>query len=386
MKKFFITESEIKHIKSLYITEDILNEGIPGLSSAVKVGMKQGLGDASKAELKKMIQKSFPKENVDDVYKRFESEFVSSKNPDKVIEKYFKGAQDDMLEDFCQILAKESPSKFSRYSLDVISTPETSRIIRYAVEHPEKYTLEQLEKIDGGYRDILETLDDTDPFTLEVKNNLETQYGDKLKQNIESKKGASSSTSSSSKLDELGITTQIQNYLNPNRFDGLNRQAFDAQFVLTKNNLSRTSDIFSNQTLLNDLFGTIFSKNATAEQIQELLNAMSMKIAFNKEQQEVFGKLLNYFSTGKNPSFGKYQTPWLNDLANMSSSAWNGAKPIVEPIADKLVKKGVKALKVAGITVGIVVFLVIVLLFSAISALRGGGSKKERKYNSKYED
>jgi hypothetical protein len=43
-------------------------------------------------------------------------------------------------------------------------------------------------------------------------------------------------------------------------------------------------------------FVTIFSKNATADQIQELLNAMSMKIGFNKEQQEVFDKLLNYFS------------------------------------------------------------------------------------------
>lgn len=213
---------------------------------------------------------------------------------------------------------------------------------------------------------------------------VKTNYGEKVLE--KAKKGASSSSSSSSKLDELGIATQIQNYLNPNRFDGLSRQAFDAQFVLTKNNLSRTSDIFSSQTLLNDVFGTIFSKNATADQIQELLNVMSMKIGFNKEQQEVFDKLLNYFSTGKNPSFGKYQTPWLNDLANMGSSAWNGAKPIVEPIADKLVKKGITALKIAGITVGVVVFLVIVLLFAAISALRGGGSKKERKYNSKYED
>ena len=211
---------------------------------------------------------------------------------------------------------------------------------------------------------------------------VKTNYGEKVLERA--KKGTSSS--SSSKLDELGIASQIQNYLNPNRFDGLTKQAFDSQVVLTKNKLSNSSGIFTNQSLLNDVFGIIFSKKATATQIQEVLDIMSMKIGFNKEEKEVFDKLLNYFTTGKNPSFGKYETPWLNDLANMGSSAWNGARPIVEPIADKLVKKGITALKIAGITVGVVVFLIIVLLFAAISALRGGGSKKERKYNSKYQD
>jgi hypothetical protein len=211
---------------------------------------------------------------------------------------------------------------------------------------------------------------------------VKTNYGEKVLERA--KKGTSSS--SSSKLDELGIASQIQNYLNPNRFDGLTKQAFDSQVVLTKNKLSNSSGIFTNQSLLNDVFGIIFSKKATATQIQEVLDIMSMKIGFNKEEKEVFDKLLNYFTTGKNPSFGKYETPWLNDLANMGSSAWNGARPIVEPIADKFVKKGITALKIAGITVGVVVFLIIVLLFAAISALRGGGSKKERKYNSKYQD
>jgi hypothetical protein len=212
---------------------------------------------------------------------------------------------------------------------------------------------------------------------------VKTNYGEKVLEKV--KKGASSS-SSSSKLDELGIATQIQNYLNPNRFDGLTKQAFDSQVVLTKNKLSNSSGIFTNQSLLNDVFGIIFSKKATATQIQEVLDIMSMKIGFNKEEKEVFDKLLNYFTTGKNPSFGKYETPWLNDLANMGSSAWNGARPIVEPIANKLINKGIKTLKVAGITVGVVVFLIVVLLCAAISSLRGGGGKKERKYNSKYND
>lgn len=216
---------------------------------------------------------------------------------------------------------------------------------------------------------------------------VKTNYGEKI---LEKYKKGTSSSSSSSKLDELGIANQIKNYLNPNRFDSLNKQAFEAQFALTKNKLSSTSDIFSNQSLLNDVFGVIFSKNATGAQIEELLNGMSMKIGFNKEQQEVFDKLLNYFSTGKNPSFGKYQTPWLNDIANMGSDAWNGVRPIVEPVVNKLVNKGIKVVKWGLISVSVVVFLLIVLLLAGISALssslKGGGSKKERTYKSQYED
>jgi len=217
---------------------------------------------------------------------------------------------------------------------------------------------------------------------------VKTNYGEKILEKYKS--GASSSYSNaSSKLDELGIANQIQNYLNPNRFNSLNKQAFEAQFALVKNNLSRASDIFSNQSLLNDVFGVIFSKNATGTQIDELLNGMSMKIGFNKEQQEVFDKLLNYFSTGKNPSFGKYQTPWLNDIANMGSDVWRGVRPIVEPAANNLVKKGIKVVKWGLISVGVVIFLLIVFLFAGISALIGGGSKKSgksREYKSKYED
>ena len=68
MKKFLITESERKHIKSLYATKGILNEGIPGLTSAFRIGMNQGLKDSSKAEIKKLLKSSFPNENIDDVY------------------------------------------------------------------------------------------------------------------------------------------------------------------------------------------------------------------------------------------------------------------------------------------------------------------------------
>ena len=192
MKKFLITESERKHIKSLYATKGILNEGIPGLTSAFRIGMKQGLKDSSKAEIKKLLKSSFPNENIDDVYEKFEFEYLHARDADDVIEKYFKNVEDDEVKNFCKILAKEDPSKFAKYSLEAVSNPNTTIVIRYAVEHPEKYTLEQLNKIDKVYRDIVNNLDETDPFTSEVKNNLETQYGNKLKQHIESKKGTNS--------------------------------------------------------------------------------------------------------------------------------------------------------------------------------------------------
>jgi len=189
MNKFFITESERKHIKSLYVTKGTLNEGIPGLTSAFRIGMKQGLKDSSKAEIKKLLKSSFPNENVDDVYEKFEFEYLHARDTDDVVEKYFKNVEDDEVRNFCRILAKEDPGKFAKYSLEAVSNHNTTIVIRYAVEHPEKYNLEQLEKIDKIYRNVVNNLDETDPFTSEVKNNLETQYGNKLKQNIESKKG-----------------------------------------------------------------------------------------------------------------------------------------------------------------------------------------------------
>ena len=192
MKKFIITESERKHIKSLYVTKGILNEGIPGLTSVLRIGMKQGLKDSSKAEIKKLLKTSFPNENVDDVYEKFEFEYLHARDTDDVVEKYFKNVEDDEVRNFCRILAKEDPGKFAKYSLEAVSNHNTTIVIRYAVEHPEKYNLEQLEKIDRIYRNIVNNLDESDPFTSEVKNNLETQYGNKLKQHIESKKGTNS--------------------------------------------------------------------------------------------------------------------------------------------------------------------------------------------------
>ena len=213
-------------------------------------------------------------------------------------------------------------------------------------------------------------------WELMVKANFGERVLEKYKKGL-----SSSSTNASSKIDELGIASQINSYLNPNRFDGLTKQAFDAQVVLTKNNLSSSSGIFTNQALLNDVFGIIFSKKATGTQIQEVLDIMSMKIAFNKEEKEVFDKLLNHFTTGKNPSFAKYETPWLNDLANMGSNVWNGAKPIVEPLAKNAIKKGVNIVKWGAISVGVLIFLIIALLFAALSS--SGGSKKQREWNSK---
>jgi hypothetical protein len=82
-----------------------------------------------------------------------------------------------------------------------------------------------------------------------------------------------------------------------------------------------------------------------------------------------------------NPSFAKYETPWLNDLANMGSSVWDGAKPLVEPLAKNAINKGIKFVKWTVISVGVIIFLIIALLFAALSS--SGGSKKQREWNSK---
>lgn len=234
------------------------------------------------------------------------------------------------------------------------------------------------EKFTENQIDVINNIKKKYPGNWE--NLIKINYGEKVLEKY--KKGiSSSSTSAGSKIDELGIASQINSYLNPNKFDSLTKQAFDAQVVLTKNNLSSSSGIFTNQALLNDVFGIIFSKKATGTQIQEVLDIMSMKIAFNKEEKEVFDKLLNYFTTGKNPSFAKYETPWLNDLANMGSSVWDGAKPIVEPLAKNAINKGINIIKWGVISVGVFIFLIIALLFSAVSS--SGGSKKQREWKSK---
>ena len=234
MKKFLITESERKHIKSLYATKGILNEGIPGLTSAFRIGMKQGLKDSSKAEIKKLLKSSFPNENIDDVYEKFEFEYLHARDADDVIEKYFKNVEDDEVKNFCKILAKEDPSKFAKYSLEAVSNPNTTIVIRYAVEHPEKYTLEQLNKIDKVYRDIVNNLDETDPFTSEVKNNLETQYGNKLKQHIELQFLEGMTWDNYGSVWEIDHITPINWYVN-------NQNKFN-----DKNNLCREANSLSN--------------------------------------------------------------------------------------------------------------------------------------------
>jgi len=65
----------------------------------------------------------------------------------------------------------------------------------------------------------------------------------------------------------------------------------------------------------------------------------------------------------------------------MGSNVWNGAKPIVEPLAKNAIKKGVNIVKWGAISVGVLIFLIIALLFAALSS--SGGSKKQREWNSK---
>ena len=141
---FIINESERERILNMHITatknnylfesKNLLNEGIPGLNNAIKVGMKQGVEQASLIELKNMLKTSNPgTSDIDGLYAQFEKEYLSpSAKPDDVIEKYFKNTTDDVLEDFVVALAKQNPTKFTRYAADAVMGDNFSRVIRYA--------------------------------------------------------------------------------------------------------------------------------------------------------------------------------------------------------------------------------------------------------------
>lgn len=417
MKKFLITESEIDQIKSLYVSKgilskNILNEGIPGLSSAIKVGMKQGLKDGSKTELKKLLQQTYPTKNADEVFDSFEREFATSANKDKVIEKYFKKSSEDTLEDFCRILAKENPATFSRYSLDVISTPETSRVIRYATEHPEKYTLEQLEKINSGYRDIINNLDETDPFTLEVKQNLETQYGEKLKSNINSKKGSEGSGPKSEKDrpvndEDFGkysqgsneFVSQIDSYLPPNnqwdqmgdKFGSLpvaNRLTSEYVRNLNKletriNNMApkltnvSTDDLDTIVNFIQAYTSTKFARDINAKQIERMYNTLIKKLS--PQDASLLKQLSDVAKNGKLSGLGQTGYKNIDNVINVLGAKADGLLDFGTGILRKVGRMG----KYTGewLVAGLIVYYI-------LSMFDGGGKKsgKSREYKSKYED
>ena len=63
-------------------------------------------------------------------------------------------------------------------------------------------------------------------WELMVKANFGERVLEKYKKGL-----SSSSTNASSKIDELGIASQINSYLNPNRFDGLTKQSKDIKWL-----------------------------------------------------------------------------------------------------------------------------------------------------------
>ena len=200
---FVINESERERILNMHIiatkknylfeSKNLLNEGIPGLKNAIKIGMKQGVEQASLIELKNMLKTSNPgTSDIDGLYAQFEKEYLSpSAKPDDVIEKYFKNTTDDVLEDFVVALAKQNPTKFTRYAADAVMGDNFSRVIRYAAERGDKLTLEELEKYKLQLESYINNLDTSDAFTLEVKYNFETQYLDKIEEKINARGGPS---------------------------------------------------------------------------------------------------------------------------------------------------------------------------------------------------
>lgn len=383
MKKFFITESETKRIKSIYfskgiLTENILNEGIPGLKGAVKVGMEQGLKDASKVEIKKLLKSSNPTKNVDELFDKFEKEYASSKNPDKVIEKYFKNSSESALEDFCRILAKENPASFSRYSLDIISTPETSRVIRYAVEHPEKYSKEQLEKIYGGYKDLINNLETTDAFTLEVRQNLETQYGEKLKKNLDNKGGSGSKQSQGGKSNyEKDRPVQDSDF-------GYSSEDFKAQiqkYMPPKNPWDEMGDKFGSVPVVN---------RATSEYVKNL-NKLEKNIDqltpnlknISEADSQTIADLINAY-TSKSIARGinskQIETMYRNLMTKLNSQD----AALVKQLADAGTSKGLKDIQTGYKNIDIIIGILGKRADPILNLISVETLKKVGKYSSEW--
>jgi F0F1-type ATP synthase delta subunit len=263
---FVINESEKERILNLHINAtkknylfesgNLLNEGIPGLSNAIKVGMKQGFEEASLVELKKMLKQSNPSEsNIDNLFTRFEDEYLKSTTKDDVIEKYFKNTSDDVLEDFITILVKQNPAKFARYSADAVMGAEFSRVVRYAAEKGDSYSVEKLKQVKDELESYINDLDGTDPFTLEVKHTFENEYLKKLDDKIESKGGSSKPKDEPVTDFDFGGGT--------NKFE----QQIDA-YLPPNNRWDKMGDFFGSVPVVN---------RATSKYVKEL-NALEKKI------------------------------------------------------------------------------------------------------------
>ena len=299
---FVINESERERILNMHIiatkknylfeSKNLLNEGIPGLKNAIKIGMKQGVEQASLIELKNMLKTSNPgTSDIDGLYAQFEKEYLSpSAKPDDVIEKYFKNTTDDVLEDFVVALAKQNPTKFTRYAADAVMGDNFSRVIRYAAERGDKLTLEELEKYKLQLESYINNLDTSDAFTLEVKYNFETQYLDKIEEKINARGGPSKPKDEPipPKPDDEPVTDADFN-VGTNKFE----QEIEA-YLPPNNRWDQMADKFGSVPVVN---------RATSEYVREL-NKLEKKInlfdgTLSTENNQMFIDFIEAYTSTK---------------------------------------------------------------------------------------
>jgi hypothetical protein len=411
---FVINESERERILNMHITatkknyllesENLLNEGIPGLQNAVKIGMKQGVEQASLIELKNMLKTSNPgTSDIDGLYAQFEKEYLSSAKPNDVIEKYFKNTTDDVLEDFVVALSKQNPAKFTRYAADAIMGNDFARIIRYAAERGDKLTLEELEKFKLQLESYINDLDTSDAFTLEVKHNFETQYLDKIEEKINAKGGSSKSKDGPippkpddrpvNDFDFGGGTSkfeqQIESYLPPNnRWDQM-ADVFGSVPVVNRATSKYVKELNKLETKLKSFDGTLSPENnqmfidfieaytstktardINSKQLERMYRTLSSKLS--PEQASVLKKFSDVAS-------GKLK------LANLGKTGNKNIDTLLSTLGAKaddalslgagILKKGKKFLKYSGewVIFGLLTYIIL----SGLSGVGGGGASDD---------
>lgn len=409
---FVINESERERILNMHIiatkknylfeSKNLLNEGIPGLQNAVKIGMKQGVEQASLIELKNMLKTSNPgTSDIDGLYAQFEKEYLSSAKPDDVIEKYFKNTTDDVLEDFVVALAKQNPTKFTRYAADAVMGDKFSRVIRYAAERGDKLTLEELEKFKLQLESYINDLDTSDAFTLEVKHNFETQYLDKIEEKINAKEGSSKPKDEPipPKPDDEPVTDadfnigtnkfeqQIEAYLPPNnRWDQMGDK-FGSIPVVNRATSKYVKELNKLETKLKSFDGTLSPENnqmfidfieaytstktardINSKQLERMYRTLSSKLS--PEQASVLKKFSDVAS-------GKLK------LANLGKTGNKNIDTLLSTLGAKaddalslgagILKKGKKFAKYSGewVIFGLITYIIL----SQLSSVgEGGGS------------
>jgi hypothetical protein len=206
---------------------------------------------------------------------------------------------------------------------------------------------------------------------------VDTNYGPKIKNlyKAEMVGGSSAASSAEKQLKQIKFEMNIKNAITSGKFNSMSKQQFDKEFVLVKQNLNSTSDLFNNTNSLDDAFSAIFSKHAQPQQIQEILDIMSYKIGMDKENKELFDYLLAKMQATSTYQSGKYNTPWMNDAASLGKDALKGAVNIATPIVEKAWGATLKTLKITAISIGVILFLTIIMIMRSCSSGPSGSSR-----------